>query len=284
MKKFTGLFLVALITFSLSCFSDSENPSNTGNEVDDPKTMNRIIPPVDTMQVDFSLVENMYKGDVKCEQPENNLSPGEVLCIGQAIALVTWSYYICITPLSIPIAIYRVLQDQTPTEATDTHVEWSYTHTCFGVEHTVAVIADKNGGEYDWDWSVIIDDFLWITGGSMEDNTAGEWQYHDPNLPAGANNTILVEWTRGDDFDGSVKFTNNTDDPVWADMKGDYILYKREGNEIEVNFYDIHYEFDGSNDILSIKVYWNIADRTGGIIQNPDNEVSHGECQWDPNE
>ena len=287
MKRITGVFLITFLTFFLSCFNDSEeNSTNPGTDeqIDDPVTMNRIIPDADTMQIDFSPILNMNKTGSKCEPPESNLSVGEIECIFNAGSLVLWSYAICVTPLTVPVAIYNVLKNQTPVVATTTHVEWEYTYTARGTEYNVLVVADKNSSDYDWDWSVIVNDFEWITGSSMEDKTAGEWQYHDATLPTDANNSILVEWTRGEDFDGTAKFTNNSDNPVFAEMKGDYILYACEGSEFEVNFYDINYAFDGSNDTLSIKVYCDISDMTGGIMQNDDNEVTYGECQWDPNE
>ncbi|MBN2040640.1 MAG: hypothetical protein JW864_11380 [Spirochaetes bacterium] len=284
MKRKTGVFIITFLTLFLSCFNDNENSENTNEQINDPVTMNRIIPDTDTMQIDFSPILNMNKAGSKCEQPESNLSDGEIECIWDALTLVSWSYAICVTPLTIPVAVYNALKDQTPATATTTHVEWEYSFTFSGKEYHVSVSADKIRTEYDWDWSVIINDFEWITGSSMEDKTAGEWQYHDPTLPADANNSILLEWTRGEDFDGTAKFTNNSDNPVFAEMKGDYILYVREGNEFEVNFYDINYAFDGSNDILSIKVYCDKSNMTGGIIQNTDNEVTYGECQWNPNE
>ena len=117
----------------------------------------------------------------------------------------------------------------------------------------------------------------------MEDHTAGYWQYHDYNLPVDANNFILVEWTKCDNGNGSVKFINNSDNPEWADEKDDYIEYKRIEDDIEVNFYDVNYIYR-TNNTLSIKVFWNFEDGTGGISPNEDNVEEYEGCSWDFNE
>ena len=132
-----------------------------------------------------------------------------------------------------------------------------------------------------------INGFEWITGSSMEDLTSGEWQYHDPSITTGSDNFIKVEWSRTSNTDGRVKFLNNSDNSELTDKKGDYIEYIREGNDIEVNFYDIKYGDNDEGGILDMKVYWNIDDKTGGIKYNDGSQVtstetSINECEWDP--
>ena len=267
MKKFIALFLIGLISFSFSCSKEEEDDS-----------INRIIPPITTMQIDLSTIEDLNSS----KSLNKVITAEEGLCIGVAWLLVVWSNAVCYTPLLLPVAIYQVLKNQIPTDVSETHVEWTYTVTYQNETYTVSVSADKNGGEYDWDWSVSINDIVLITGGSMEDLTAGEWQYYDPTGTPGANKTILVEWTRSSSTDGTVKFTNNSDDPAQAAKVGDYILYTRTGNDVEVRFHDVNSGTDDLDPLLDISVYWNVSTNAGGIRANEGNLASVTECTWDP--
>lgn len=266
MKRYFTFILILMFSFYVGCVG------NGGDEA----SMNFIIPPESTMNLDYSTFNQINTKSVRDLTPGTaDMDGSELLCWGIGSVLVLWSNVVCFTPIAVPITIYKVLKTQIPTESSDTHVVWSYSHD----GHKVVITADKKGGYYDWEWSVNIDDFEWITGGSMEDLTEGWWQFHSPLLPEDSNETIGVVWIRTDDENNTVTFTNNNVNDV--DQYGDFIEYMREGDNIYVRFHDVKDEDDNVRDIT---VYWNIVDHSGGISINDENEGTEVPCEWNPND
>jgi hypothetical protein len=270
MKKIAALLLVVLIPFIGSCFSNSQ-------ESDDPKEMNRIIPPDFTLNIEFP----SFMQDNKSEPAKEKCAvgnPEENMCLWTAGALVTWANMLCFVPFSIPITIYKVLQDQIPTVSSSNHVEWNYLYTIYNVEYDVSVRADYISADQSWEWLFKINDFVWITGASRDDLTSGSWQYYDP---AGAT-TISVEWERTSEINGKVQFINNNESQ--ALKYGDYILYARVDNEVSVRFHDVHSGFNDSGNLQEMEIYWNITGKTGGIKIIEDSTKLLQPCTWDLNE
>jgi len=287
MKKLFFLTLVSLfLMFTTSCGDDTN--SEASND-DDPKVsseMNKIVPSADTMSIDFASFNTANPDSAATAKrsiiadltpDKKDMDPNEGACWLIGSAAVLWSNAVCFVPLAIPIGIYKELKDRVPTKVTDNLVEWGWS----GPNHSALVSATKSDGEYNWEWSVAIDSFVWITGGSMEDKSKGWWQFHSPNLDSNANTTIRVDWTRNSK--NSVKFTNNNKSE--KDTKfGDYIEYEKSGDDISVFFHDVHKDVDkvkDAGDLSEIKVYWNQVSKAGGI------EVVTGDgnsCAWDPND
>ena len=288
MRYIIHLLIICLLSFViLSCKKDEEI-------VD----MNYIIPPDDSMQADFSSFNDIKPAtrinlDTTPDKPDIDLP--EFACWYIGYNYVLWSNVVCFLPLAIPIAAFKALKEQQPTKASTSHAEWSWK----GQNNSFLVVADKKGGEYTWEWSVKINDFEWITGGSMEDKTKGWWQFHDPNLTTDKNETIKVEWTKPDAQNATVKFINNNQNDA---MKlGDYIEYTVNNTDITVYFYDMHKDIDtdkngsiseterDNGNLFEAKVFWNTVSKKGGIvIVKEDNEgtaVKTGDtCNWDPND
>ncbi len=272
MKKLISLMIILFLSFNLSCFKADEE------EEQGDTAMNYVIPPDSSMSIDFSSFESINSRVVRADSTPgtNDIDPAEGACLVAGALLVTWSNLVVFVPLAVPIAIFKVLRTQIPTEATSTHVKWSYTYN----NHRAVVEANKTGTQYDWEWSVTIDDFIWITGESADDKTGGWWQFHDPTISSGNDNSILVEWTNTDSTNRSVKFTNNND-TLTNTKKGDYIYYEQTGSDVSVTFYDIHSGNDDSGTVEETKVYWNLSTEAGGI------DVVTGsaaDCTWDPND
>lgn len=260
MKKFLVLLVCLVFTFSVSCFEEDE-------ETPDPQSMNSIIPPESTMKIDFSSFNAINSQDKTIEGEE-------AACWLIGSGLVLWGNLVCFLPLAVPSAIFAVLREQIPTTATPDLVEWSYSFSNDSESLTVVVTAEKKGGEYDWEWSFTVNDFEWITGGSMEDSSRGWWEFHDNSLPADSDEVIQVEWTYTDEENSTVTFTNVNEND--SDGMGDYIKYTRVENDISVRFHDVH---DNGGDLRDIEVYWDIVDHTGGItVHEGDGE----DCTWDP--
>ncbi len=265
MKKVISVLLIFCFCTLITC-SDEEK--------EDPSMeMNRIIPPEYTMSIDFSDIN------------DNSKNKAGGLCLISGVAVVLAANVVCFAPLAIPIAIFRVLRQVPPTSYSDTNVEWNYTYTDnnTGTQHNIVVTADKNEGEYDWEWTVSYNDFTYITGASMEDLTEGWWQFHISELATDTNNFIRVDWTRSDNQNYTVNFQNNdTSNGISTEETyGDYINYTRVDNDFSVRVHDVT---DIQGDMLDITVYWDISDETGGITVNPENVdntvLPAQDCTW----
>lgn len=274
MKKPISLIMIFSLVMLITCSDDEKK--------DDPKAMNRIIPPDSTIAIDLNSLFNESLPSSTKDSYANlsvmrEINSTELTCINKAKALVGWGVLVCYTPFVIPIAIFNVLRTQIPTEASSTKVVWSVTKD----GNSASVTAVKNGGEYDWDWTVLINDFTWITGGSMNDLTAGWWQYHKAELDDNADNLILVEWTRADENNYTVKFTNNNDDPAKTDDKGDYLLLTRANAYLSVEFYDVK---NSGGDTADAIISWNITSLAGAInlIEGSFPSILDSSCEWNP--
>ncbi len=267
MRRITAFISAVLISFTLSCKNDEDNSS-----------MNRIIPPVDSMTIDFSSLTSIgTKSALKDTTPGiADLDNTEKVCLGLGTAAVAWSAIVCFTPLAIPIAIFTVLRNQIPTESSENRVVWSYSNN----GNNATVVAVKPGANgYDWDWSVTINSFVWITGGSMEDKSSGWWTFHHAGLPAGADDWIGVEWTYSDNENKTVSFTNvNSNDTA---TYNDEISFTRTGDDISVRFYDVNSGSNNDGPLEDNVVFWNVSTKAGGITNNTTPASS---CTWDPND
>ncbi len=262
MKKVISLLLIFCFCTLITCSDEAEKDQEISME------MNKIIPPEYTMSIDFSEFSN------------NSKSKAGELCLVTGVAVVLAANVVCFIPLAVPIAIFRVLRQIPPTSYSSTNVVWNYTYTeDSGTQHNIVVTADKNDGEYDWEWAIAYNDFTYITGGSMEDLTEGWWQFHIPELTTETNNFIRVDWTRTDNQNYTVNFLNN--DASTDETNGDYIYYTRTGDDFTVRVHDVT---DIQGDMLDITVYWDIAEETGGITVNPENEdttaIPAQDCTW----
>ncbi len=268
MKKITTIFLIILFPLYLSC------SGGNSQENEDPKSMNRIIPPDSSLEIDFTTLQETNKS-LLAKEKCGPVNPNEGECFKKAMALVWWSNMVCFVPLTVPIIIYKILKTQIPAEISTEHVIWNYTYTREDVVYTISVTADYITADQKWEWSFKINDFVWITGISKDDLSGGNWQFYDYLTHAA---TIAVEWTRTSEINGTLKFINNESQSL---KYGDFILYAREGNDISVLFHDVHCNFDDSGGLLETEVYWNIFDKTGGIDVIEDSTGTYQSCSWD---
>ncbi len=290
MEKIFSLLTIIALIFVLSCdgstddetkntnnntnnsLNNTNNDNNNNNDAISVQLAKSIIPPEDTMTLDFSTYN-----DINSRGMQRDMDFTEGLCWGLGSLMVTWSNVICVIPLITPIAIFGVLATEEPTTLTANYVEWEYTYFL----QSVVARVDRSNGEYDWTWKITWNGENIITGASMTDHSAGWWQFHDPDEDSTDNKTIKVEYTFTSDTQATLKFTNNNDSD--SDTYGDYIEYELDGTEISVLFHDVHGESDNTGDLVETTVYWDTVTEAGGVSIDATDNNDDDSCTWDPN-
>jgi len=168
----------------------------------------------------------------------------------------TWSTITAAT-MAIPVAAFTEAFKHTPAKVSDGTWEWTY-----GVQNTYSVRLQAISDGTDVKWTMFVSygavkDYVWYTGKSKVDNSAGEWHLNygpDQNKPF-----LDITWTRdASDKFVSVKYVIATPNDRET---GSYIEY----GKLTTGLYNRFYTIYGKAENRMLAVEWNNGSKIGRI-------------------
>jgi hypothetical protein len=252
MKKFLIITLVFVIAACLlhSCKKDNGNPP--------------VLPPAESMTVDFSNFESGKKSDASISYPKGTQTSNWEFAAGVAMI---WKLIIY-TTLAVPVKSFQLAVDNVPKYLSDKTWQWSYNATIVINQISVTYKARLTGQirTNDVQWKMYISkeganafsEFVWFEGTSKLDGKSGQWilnQSSQNQVPI-----IQIDWTRTG-TSGTIKYTYiKTGDP----FKDSYIEYGLTTNTLNA-YYTIHYYDPSYLQFYDLNVEWNTTAHNGRV-------------------
>lgn len=246
------MLLVASFLVFFAC--NSENST-------DPRTSQPEMPPISSMQVDFSTFPESnalpkFTGKNSFNNSEVNENWAWAWLHG-----VAWKTIIS-AGMAIPVVAFAESFNHDATQQEDGTWFWEYNFTPLGgVNHTASLYGNVDNDGVNWEMYISKDsfyeDFLWFSGQSNLLGTEGTWIfYNEPNNPT----TLFgIEWKHNkDDSTGSIKFTNIIPNSV---ENGGYIFYGVVLDPTYDAFFDV---YDKKKENL-VNIKWNRDTHDGRI-------------------
>jgi len=223
------------------------------------------LPPFETMALDFDHFTDQPSSVAKAAQ--FNLQANWTY---PKILIGVWNTALY-TTLAIPVATFKTAFNHTP-ELLDNGIwQWSYTVDGFSSQYTARLTASVNGNTVDWSMYVTksgvgsFDEFLWFTGNSTIDGTAGIWILNEsPDKP---NPMLQIDWARENDEVKNVRYTwirteNNLGQPDL--FNSSFLSYGKLDAELDV-YYTIHaYDFN-THIFNDVSIEWSSTEYNGRV-------------------
>jgi len=242
MKKLFPLSLILLLLFA-GCKKPKGDPP--------------ILPPAESMTIDFSNFESKKKGDLTAVQKGTENSNWEFA----AVAAITWRDILFIT-LVVPVTSFDRAIDQVPVNIGEKTWQWSYSATVAGTVYKARLTGQILASEVEWKMYITREgsysDFVWFEGTSALDGNSGQWTLYESN--ASPVELITIDWQRSGSSVGKVTYTyvkNNQ-------FKNSYIEYGLTANTLNA-YYKIHfYNFEAAA-FWDVNVEWSTTDHNGRV-------------------
>jgi len=250
MKK---LFLLSLVLF-LSVFVMHSCKKDKG----DPP----VLPPAESMTVDFSNFESGKKGDVSISITKGTQNSNWEFA---ASAAMLWKTIIYST-LAIPVfSFQKAIEQQNPVYLDDQTWQWSANATVLGKTYTARLTGQIAQSNVVWKMYISQDgiggftDFVWFEGTSTLDGTSGQWKlYESPTTPL---EIVRIDWTVTGDIIGSVKYTFTKAGNAFANS---YIEYGLTANALN-SYYTIYYFNSQFEQFFDMNVEWSSTLKNGRV-------------------
>ena len=259
MKKLAILMLLIFIPAGMftSCKKDKGDPP--------------VLPPVESMAIDFSNFETSGKSDIPV--PEFKGSENSTWLFAAGVAMI-WKGVLVAT-LAVPVTAYQTAITKTPVYLEKGKWQWSYDVTITLNQISMTYKARLTGhiqtNNVVWEMYISKEgtnpfpEFLWFSGTSKIDGTGGQWivnhsaQYQEP--------VLQIDWTKSGALMGSVKYTyirtlndNRETDP----FKNSYIEYGLTSNTLNA-YYEINYYNFTLQQFVSVEVEWSTSGKNGRV-------------------
>ena len=241
-------FLCGYLAFLPAC-GDSTGPSNPVPD----------IPPQETMTIDLSL----FGGGNQILPKTADLTNLRTNFSDALITVLVVNLWV-VVGLTIPVGATAAALSVEPTfDATVGKWCWNSSHQFPNQTISLQLKGQINGDVINWEMFVTrqlptpLTDFLWYTGESQIDATAGHWQFYDETRPEESHNTVRIDWVYNSETDRSLTFLNNSDD---SDA-GNSITYTVDGDIVTMALIDI-------SESNTVEVSWNKMTREGYISKN----------------
>lgn len=172
---------------------------------------------------------------------------------GQAAGLVGVWTLISTVAMAIPVTAYNAAMKQTAHHISGDRWVWEYTFS-YGIglntSYTFQLYSETLKDKITWEMYISktgdYDKFLWYTGTSNLEGTAGQWIIY--RSPTENHELLQIDWTRNtDDATGSLKYTNIEPEST---ENGGYIYY---GND-QAGEYDAFFDIfnKGTDNLIEI--------------------------------
>jgi hypothetical protein len=242
MKKLLslGLILILITVFSGGCKKDKGDPP--------------LLPPAESMTIDFSNFQLQKKGDVK--GTENSAWEFSATVAG------IWRLVIN-TTLIVPVASFQLAASQTPVYLSKNNWQWSYNATVAGSSYKARLTGEIRTSEVAWKMYITKEgtgafaEFLWFEGTSKLDGSGGQWILNQSSSNPSA--LLQIDWTKSASAIGKITYTyvKNGD----ALYKGSTIEYGRTSGTL-----DAYYKVTNKGVTDSyIEVEWSTSLKNGRV-------------------
>lgn len=250
------LFLLA--TFVLASCGD--NPASLSSE-EPPQ-----LPPIESMQVDFSTFEGTQTA--KREVANTNFSQAAL----RALVMKT----VVDLNLAIPRALLVAAEGSEAEFNDEGQWEWSYSHTAAENNYEVRLLASAEGSSgVHWEFFVTnslldIDNKLLFEGTSSNDGSQGTWTYF--NVTGEGNEPVSeIEWSVNGEDEVSLRLEVVSDR---YNNLGDFIEYSFDGTVKKAIYFNAGQE-------ETTELQWNVETKAGYLIA-PNYNNGERAC-WDEN-
>ena len=233
-----------------------------------------IIPPYETMVIDFSNFTTMKKSA--------DLAPA-----GKGTENSTWEFAASVSGvwssliasnLEIPLASFESAVNNDAAYLSDKLWQWSYNFIVDGTTYKARLTGQTSTSQVIWKMYITKDisggftDFLWVEGTSNTDGSDGQWIFkQSPQSPA---TMFQTDWTKSGTFISSVKYSYLKPDAY----KDSYITYG-----LTTGTFDASYNIHFSNGLYSDSdIEWNTTTRNGRLKCTDYLQDENWYC-WDSN-
>ena len=257
MKKYISIALIVFFALYLGsgCKKDKGNPP--------------VLPPVESMLIDFSNFESGKKSD-----PAINSTKGIENSSWEFSAFVAgfWNVILGLN-LAVPVATFDRATDNTPAYLDNKTWQWSYdvpvTISQVSVTYKARLTGQITATEVIWKMYIsktgtgAFAEFVWYEGTSKLDGTSGKWIInHSSQYPEAFLN---IDWTKSSSEIATIKYTyvrtlNNN--RVADTFKNSYIEYGLTSASLDA-YYNIHY-YNGI-DFSDVNIEWNTTTNNGRV-------------------
>lgn len=248
MKKFLVIVLICILPGIIQdCKKDKGEPP--------------ILPPAESMSIDFSNFQMAKKSDVAIAVPKGSQTSNWEFAAG--VALI-WDAIIS-TTLAVPVAAFKLVVNQTPTYVDNKTWQWTKDVTVLGTTYTAKLTGQITSADVLWKMYITksgtggYSDFLWFTGTSGLDGKSGQWILNKSN--ADPVSILQIDWTKEDSSVGSVKYTYIE---TGSSFKDSYIEYGLTSNTLNA-YYTIHYYSTVYLQFYDLNVEWSTTQKNGHV-------------------
>jgi hypothetical protein len=249
MKKYAILIFVTVISLSLmtSCKKDKGDPP--------------VLPPAESMTIDFSNFESGKKGDVSISIPKGAQNSNWEFA---ASAALLWKAIIY-TTLAVPVYSFQKVIEQKAVYIDDKTWQWSADATMLNVVYKARLTGQITASNIVWKMYITKEgtggytDFLWFEGTSELDGTAGQWKLYESS--ASPVEIVKIDWTVTGANIGTVKYTFTKTGNTFANS---YIEYGLKTSALNA-YYTIHYYNTSYQQFYDLNVEWSTTLHNGRV-------------------
>jgi len=249
MKKLISISLVLLLSVVLmhSCKKDKGDPP--------------LLPPSESMTIDFSNFESGKKGDVSISIPKGTQNSNWEFAAGAALLFKAVIY----TTLAVPVYAFQVATDQKAVFVENSTWQWTGNATLLNITYNARLTGQITASNVVWKMYITKEgtggftDFLWFEGTSALDGKSGQWKlYESQQNPV---EVVKIDWTVAGTSIGSVKYTYTKTGNTFANSSIEYGLTTGALNA----YYTIYYYNAQYEQFFDMNVLWSTLQKNGRV-------------------
>jgi hypothetical protein len=249
MKKLISLLTITtiLLTLFTGCKKDKGDPP--------------VLPPSESMTIDFSNFEGGTKGDGSISVPKGTENSNWEFSAGAAML---WKAIIY-TNLAVPVYSFQLAVDQKPVYLDDKTWQWSCNATVLSVTYDARLTGQITETNVVWKMYITKEgtggytDFLWFEGTSKLGGTEGQWKlYESQQNPV---EILQIDWSATADKIGMVKYTYTKSG---SEFVNSYIEYGLTTDALNA-YYTIHYYNTSYEQFFDMDVEWSTTLHNGRV-------------------
>ena len=231
-----------------------------------------VLPPSESMTIDFSNFEDAKKGDASISVPKGTLTSNWEFAAGAA---VIWKVII-FTTLAVPVFSFELAVDQTPIYLEDKTWQWSYNVSLLSTTYKARLTGQIRTDDVQWKMYITkegaggFDEFVWFEGTSQLDGSEGQWIFYES--PQNKVQVLQIDWSVSGSEVGMIKYTYTK---AGNPFKDSYIEYGLTSGSLNA-YYTIHFYNTTFLQFYDLNVEWNTTTHNGRVKC----EKHFGDTEW----
>lgn len=224
-----------------------------------------LLPPHETMLIDFSNFKTSTKSGLQAELPKSLYGVDNINWSVAATVAGVWNTLIFVN-LAIPVAAFQKAIDTKPVYLDNKKWQWKYTVNVLAATYIARLTGQITSSGVKWEMYISREgvggfaEFMWFEGTSAADGKRGQWvlnQSEKEKVPM-----LQIDWQIKDAKVGSVKYTFiKQGNP----MKDSYIEYGLTTGDLDA-FYNVYfYEKESLKKFVDVQIKWSTTGRFGRI-------------------